>query len=106
MEERMKTVLVNVGENRRIVSFSSALGSKDVEALTKTIKETFGDILKSDQKFFILAKNEEWGGIFLDVLDQEIIDKAVVNVVLKPIQEVNSFCAMFSEKKNLLGILM
>ena len=55
----MKTVLVNVGENRRIVSFSSALGSKDVEALTKTIKETFGDILKSDQKFFILAKNEE-----------------------------------------------
>lgn len=89
----MKTVLVNVGENRRIVSFFSTPSCTDAEALTKATKETFGDILKSDQEFFIQVKNEEWGGVFLDVLDQEIIDKAVVNVVLKPLQEV-SHCVL------------
>lgn len=80
----MKKVLVSVGENRRIVSFSSTPASTDVEVLSKAIKEMFGDVLKSDQEFFIQVKNEEWGGFFLDVLDQEIFDKAVINVLLKP----------------------
>lgn len=44
-----------------------------------------------------------WGGISLD---QEIIDKAIVSVLLNPMQEVNSFCVMFSDLDNLLGILM
>ena len=48
----MKKVLVSVGENRRIVSFSSTPASADAEVLSKAIKETFGDVLKSDQEFF------------------------------------------------------
>ena len=90
----MKTVLVNVGENRRIVSFSSMPSSMDAEALAKVIKETFGDVLKPDQEFSNYDDSGVWSGIFLEVLDQEIMDKAVVNVVMiqKPIQEV-SHCA-------------
>ena len=80
----VKKVLVSVGENRRIVSFSSTPASSDAEILSKAIKETFGDVLKSGQEFYIQVKNEEWGGLFLDVLDQEIVDKAVINVLLKP----------------------
>ena len=87
-------VLVSVGENRRIVSFSSTPASTDAEVLSKAIKETFGDILKSDQEFFIQAKNEEWGGLFLDVLDQEIVDKTVVNVLLKPQTHEVSCCEL------------
>ena len=30
-------------------------------------------------------RNEEWGGLFLDVLDQQIVDKSVINVLLKPL---------------------
>ena len=93
-------VLVSVGENRRIVSFSSTPASTDAEVLSKAIKETFGDILKSDQEFFIQAKNEEWGGLFLDVLDQEIVDKAVVNVLLKPQTHEVSCCEFIIFKSN------
>jgi hypothetical protein len=105
MAERVKTVLVNVGENRRIVSFSNTPSSTDAEALSKAIKETFGDILKSDQEFFIQVKNEAWSGVFLDVLDQEIVDKAVVNVVViqKPVEEV-SHCVFNTRKKSELCV--
>ena len=41
-------VLMNIGENRRIVSFSSTPASTDAEALSKAVKETFCDVLKSD----------------------------------------------------------
>ena len=44
----VKKVLVSVGENRRIV-FSSTPASSDAEILSKAIKETFGDVLKSGQ---------------------------------------------------------
>ena len=103
MEERVKTVLVNFGENRRIVSFSSVPApTTDAEALAKAIKETFSDILKPEQDFFLQVKTDEsgaWGGVFIDVLKQEIVDKAVINVVIiqKPIQEV-SHCAFLNIK--------
>ena len=80
----VKKVLVSIGENRRIVSFSSTPASSDAEILSKAIKETFGDVQKSGQEFYIQVRNKEWGGLFLDVLDQEIVDKAVINVLLKP----------------------
>ena len=89
MDATIKKVLVNVGENRRIVSFSSMPASTDAEALSKAVKETFCDVLKSDQQFFIQVKNEDWGRIFLDVLDQEIVDKAVINVLVKPTCKVS-----------------
>ena len=66
----------------------------DAEALAKAIKETFGNVLKPDQEFFLQVKTDDsgvWGGVFLDVLNQEIMGKAVTNVVViqKPIQEVS-----------------
>ena len=79
----VKKVLVSVGENRLIVSFSSVPASSDAEILSKVIKETFGDELMSWQEFYIQVNNEKWCGLFLDVLDQEIVDKAVTNVLLK-----------------------
>ena len=83
--DTLKTVLVSVGENRRIVSFTSNSSCSDAEVLSKAIKERFADILSSEQQFFIQVKNEEWGGLFLDVLDQQIVDKSIINVLLKPL---------------------
>ena len=56
--------------------------------LKSAVVETFGDVLKSNQDFFIQVKNEQWGGMFIDVLDKEIVDKAIINVILKATEQV------------------
>ena len=86
-----KMVLVSVGDNKRIVSFSTPAVSADTEALTEAIRVSFKDILQPGQDFFLQLKSEEWGGVFLDLLQsQEIFDRSVVNVVMKPMSEVGS----------------
>ena len=88
MDSAEKTVLVTVKENRRIVSFSSEPGSTDADVLSKAVKEVFGDVLKLNQDFFIQVKKEQWSGMFIDVLDEDIVDKAIVNVIVKATEQV------------------
>ena len=85
-----KRALVSVGENTRIVSFSTAPASRvadsipavgEGDALTQAVRVSFGDILRSDQEFFLQIKNEEWGGAFVDIVGT---DRSVCKVVLKP----------------------
>ena len=90
--ELEKKVIVSLGENKRIVSFSTCAASDDVEALTQAICTAFKDVLQPDREFFLQIKNEEWGGAFLDVLgSDEIADRSVVRAVLKPVTEVCIF---------------
>ena len=89
-----KRALVSVGENTRIVSFSTAPASRvadsipavgEGDALTQAVRVSFGDILRSDQEFFLQIKNEEWGGAFVDIVGtEEVADRSVCKVVLKP----------------------
>ena len=89
-----KRVLVSVGENTRVVPFSTPPASDSAavgvyEALAWAIRESFKDIQRMDQGFFLQIKNDEWGGVFVDMQDgQEIADRSVVRAVLKPGTEV------------------
>jgi hypothetical protein len=84
-----KTVLVSLGDNTRVVSFTADSSAGDSEALTESVKSTFQDVLPG-QSFFLQIKSEDWGGVFLDLLPEDRIpDKSVIKAVLvKPATEV------------------
>ena len=88
-------MLVSVGENTRLVSYSTPVPSQsaavsDVDTLKQAVQIKFKDILNPRQEFFLQIKSEEWGGAFLDLLGSEkIADKSVVRAVIKPMTEVN-----------------
>ena len=92
-----KVVLVSVGDNKRVVSFSSSESSEsaasvvsDLEALSPAIRVEFGDILQPGQDFFLQLKSEEWGGVYIDLRGStQIADRSVVKVVMKPATEVS-----------------
>lgn len=90
--------LVCLNENRRVVSFSTpetsavadAAHTTDVERLTQAIRVSFNNVLQPGQEFFLQVKNEEWEGVFLDLLeDKDVTDWAVFKAVLKPVTEVS-----------------
>jgi len=72
----MKTVLVSVGDNTQVVSFGrSSASTADSEALAPAIQAAFNDLLLPGQTFFLQMKCEEWGGVFVDLLEKEVPDK-------------------------------
>ena len=68
----MKTVLTIMGDNTRVVSFPTSAATVDNKALTLAIKTTFSDVLLPGQTFFLKMKREEWGGVFVDMLEMEV----------------------------------
>ncbi len=81
MEEKTKVMLVNMGDNKRIVPFLASSRGDDAEALSVAIQATFSDVLLPGQTFFLQLKSEEWGGAFIDLLQGEIPDKSVIKAV-------------------------
>ena len=65
METPTKTVLVNMSDNSRVVTFATSSDVDDAEALSVAIKATFADILLPKQTF--LCKFEEWAGVLVDL---------------------------------------
>ena len=53
METPTKTVLVNMGDNTRVVTFATSSDVDDAEALSVAIKATFADILLPKKTFFV-----------------------------------------------------
>ena len=79
-----KSILVSLGENRRVVKFLSS--SCEKEAAMSAVRTTFSDIIHPEQDFFLQIKDDEWGGAFVDLLDdREIVDKSIVKAILKPL---------------------
>ena len=68
-----KTVLVSLEERNRPVTFS---GTK--EALIKAIEVVFLDVLGESKDIYLQIKDESWGGIFVDILEQEIPDRGII----------------------------
>ena len=58
-----KRILVMLGNNTRVVTFTSDV----VDAVVSEIRNAFSDVLQPGQKFFLKVKCEEWGGVFVDV---------------------------------------
>ena len=90
-----KEVLVSIGENTRIVPFAIPSSSEstpevDVEGLKQATRDTFADVLRPGQDFFLQIKSEEWGGAFIDLLgNQRIAEKPIFRAVVKPATEVS-----------------
>ena len=78
-----KTVLVNVGDNTRVVTFPTSSESLDSEALAVAIKATFSDILLPRQAFLLQIKCKEWS------------HKAVVRAIVQTL-----VCILNSKLKN------
>ena len=65
-------VLVLLGENTRVVCCNS------LSDLKESILETFKDVMEDQADFFLQVKSEEWGGLFVDLKnDEEVRDKSV-----------------------------
>ncbi len=97
-----KTVLVSIGENNRVVTFQSPtaacettpaepVAATDVGALQVATKAAFSDILWPGQTLFFQIKSQEWGGVFIDLLENEVPDKAVIKALVRnPVPEVHN----------------
>ena len=84
-----KKVLVSIGENTRVVLFSTLADSvpvSDVEALTGAARTSFQDVIPAECPIFFQVKNEEWGGAFVDMVDKdEVPDRSILRaIVSKP----------------------
>ena len=79
-------VLVLLGENTRVVCYNTT------NDLKGNILETFKDVIEGHD-FFLQVKSEEWGGLFVDLNDDEqVLDKSVIKAVIKPKKKhVNQF---------------
>lgn len=78
--------MVQMGENRRVVLFSTPSSGCDAEALEQAIRASFKDVLQPSQDFFLQLKSEDWGGAFLDMQKTDIVpDRSMVKAVLKPL---------------------
>ena len=89
-----KNVLVSVGENTRVVTFSTGSETQsEMEALSKAVRASFTDIIPTGSEILLQVKNEEWGGGFVDMIinADEIADRSILRVVLKPPCEVRYF---------------
>ena len=74
-----KTVLVSFSERNRPVEFTGGM-----EELTVATKETFRDLLgNKDPDIFFQLRDEDWGGLFVDVVDaSKIPDRSVLKAVV------------------------
>ena len=72
-DTRIKTVLVCVGERRRPVQFS---GSN--QQLCTAVRKAFTDVITPTDGVFLQIKDETWGGMFIDLVDQDVPDRSVL----------------------------
>ena len=75
-DTRIKTALVCVGEKherRRPVQFS---GSN--QQLCTAVRNAFSDVIAPTDEVFLQIKDETWGGMFIDLVDQDVPDRSVL----------------------------
>ena len=88
MDER-KRVLVQFGDNCRciVVPTTSETTQLEKKLLEEKICNMFSDLLAPRDKIYLQVKDEEWGGIFADVFENDVVHKSVFKMVaIKPVQ--------------------
>ena len=75
------SVLVHLGDHSRVVKTEAV-----VEAVQTRVLFTFGDVITPETRsedIILKMKDENWGGVFIDVQDQQPIpDKSVLKAVI------------------------
>ena len=94
-----RKVLVTVGNNNRIVAFTMPDPSialdftpvyNDVAVLARAIRVAFKDVITSDQEFFLQIKNQECGGMYVDLVETgQVANRSVCRAVLKSVVSVH-----------------
>ena len=70
----MKKVLLCFGDRKRCVTIP-ATWDNDVEHLHAIAIEVFEDVFPTSQaQIFLQLKDEEWGGEFIDIRDNQVIE--------------------------------
>ena len=88
MDER-KRVLVQFGDNCRciVVPTTSEITQLERKLLEEEICNVFNNLLAPRDKIYLQVKDEEWGGIFVDVFENDVVHKSVFRMVaIKPVQ--------------------
>ena len=69
-----------------------------MEELFYATKETFADVLQEeDPCLFFQLRDENWGGLYVDIADgEEIPDKSVLKAILDMRHEQVTFCLRVS----------
>ena len=97
-EPAAKAVLVSLHERNRVVYFS---GSKRGDLLP-AVETAFADLLGNSENWVLQLKDDNWGGVFIDLQDQDIPERSVLRIVLLeassevPQQVGINQCAMLS----------
>ena len=68
-----KTVLVSFKDHKRLLTYSSTGGRDE---LTERVYEVFQGVISMGTNIFLQIKDQEWDGVYLDLLDQDIPDKS------------------------------
>lgn len=74
-----KNVLVQLGEFSRIIQLvSTALGSSsEKDMLFEKIRGVYSDRIQADDRLTLQRKDDSWGGVFVDFIDEVIEDRSV-----------------------------
>ena len=76
-----RTVLVMFGQRTRPVSFETGTSALDTQkALIASIKSAFDDQLAPTSSLILQIRDEEWGGVFVDLISQDVPDRSVVKI--------------------------
>ena len=79
----LKRVLVEIGNNRKPVCFISDSDETDLTLVKKAIVSVFNIQLSESESILVLVKSEEWGGLWVDIGEEErIVDKSVLKAII------------------------
>ena len=82
LDER-KRVLAQFGDNCRciVVPTTSETTQSERKLLEEEIRNVFSDLLAPRDKIYLLVKDEEWRGIFVDFFEDDVVHKSVLRMV-------------------------
>ena len=77
------TVLVLFGQHTRPVSFVPGTNPEETQrAMLTAILSAFSDKLPPKSSLILQIRDDEWGGMFVDLISQEVLDRSVVKVLV------------------------
>jgi len=83
-----KQVLVCYGESRRVLTLDSSADASESEALLALCRQEFRSQLPDDRggayTLTLQVKSEDWGGLFIDFVEQAVADRAVFKLIAVP----------------------
>lgn len=82
----------------------AADATSDKAALMAAVRATFRDVPSAELDVFLQIKDEEWGGAFVELRDDQAVpDKAVVQVVI--LQKYHEVCTSIYEVMHSVSLI-